>query len=1369
MTTTVDQTDQTTQDQDPLAGYGGGVLTPDNTAVTGTSDLPAPAAAGAVNPFAAYGGDQLHPPPVPGTGMNRSGQIDFGSGGLQPAPVLPAQAPDGLPSQPAAATPPQNWRDRITEELAAPGTTPDTGWRGQVERFGQGTAQGLVNPVLHPWEALQAAGKGLMAGGASGSALGVPAMAVTGNPTIDAQNAEAVADVRQEAGEQGVAMAANPANTAGQMLGGYLLGKVVEPAVAWAKPQPKIVGQNYTATQHASLAGVLARGTIRDTSFFPKEIATDIGSGLRQVVADNPELNPATAATPEDAVARTQAVLEKMQEQTDVAHAQTLAPVKDLPVDPTPLQSAVKFPETLEEFAPEDAAEIKELQRRLGTVKTLGGLNDLRQWLNRELANQFPKNTVAAGRAGAVTKGLEDALGATRDLYYQKLEQATGQNFQWLKRQESSVLKAQEALQNAAPRMAKQQAIAEQPLSARETAAQALKGVDGGFMKGAAKLVANKVLGSTPMTPIQEGLQHFFSNLPEPSPTRLSGQYVQPVTPRTARTQVGTTGNAGAVGAGANAPLVPVRPGPAAVRAPYPQLNPGTAVEPVGPRPVVQPVRRPATEAAQPAETSPAAPARVEVAPGYTAEDVAPIKAKRSNTGTAQEAAFQQRVQENGPQMVADYLKANTKNGVPNIATDAAKEQFPEYVKDRTNQDRLVASAASQVADASLRTVLKKPPAPGKADVRIMTASPGSGKTTGLTTPGEGHVGLDMESILDNQADAVKKVQQIIDSGRRPTILWSYVDDPAKTVGRMIDRARRIGRTVQLSYMAHAYSEIPNVLEHLMQHFGDQLEVQTIDNSGERGSAKLLYNQDRTPEFISKVQQQWTPERTTEAMNERLEQINREKPIPSDIYAAAKATDATGEVNARSGSGSDRPGNSGRNEQPAGGLRSTVLEKPAAPAAATTPVKNSAPPKDSGAATTVKRMRVSDIAVDPKRFQFKLKTDKAGVTDALKGRKWNEDLADAIATWQDPADGKTYVVNGHHRIDLAKANGVEDIDTKPILSAKDAGEARVVGAMQNIAQGKGTAVDAAKFFRDTEATPETLAKRGITLKEKLASEGMALSKLSGPIFDDVVAGKIPESRAVAIGRATENPAEQEAILKTIEAREAKGGRVPDDVVDEMARMARGAGEHTDTQVSLFGTQEMKRNLMLEKAEVSQYIRRRISQERRLFAGVSKENKVAPLAQAGNTINTTENAKIAAGAAQAQELYDRLSTRAGPLDDILNRGAADLAAGKDANGVKSAAYEQARAALSKTLGGAAGPAERGSEAAGATLRPAEVSPGTIQSSKNGVAVRLRDGTRGRIAWQDPEQRIARIKTDDGRNITVKQSELKELEEEAVAKR
>jgi hypothetical protein len=43
---------------------------------------------------------------------------------------------------------------------------------------------------------------------------------------------------------------------------------------------------------------------------------------------------------------------------------------------------------------------------------------------------------------------------------------------------------------------------------------------NGGPIAGTAKLVAKKVLGEMPMTPVQEGVQHFFKDLPQPTPPR---------------------------------------------------------------------------------------------------------------------------------------------------------------------------------------------------------------------------------------------------------------------------------------------------------------------------------------------------------------------------------------------------------------------------------------------------------------------------------------------------------------------------------------------------------------------------------------------------------------------------------------------------------------------------------------------------------------------------------------------------------------------------------------------------------------------------------------------------------------------------------
>ena len=114
------------------------------------------------------------------------------------------------------------------------------------------------------------------------------------------------------------------------------------------------------------------------------------------------------------------------------------------------------------------------------------------------------------------------------------------------------------------------------------------------------------------------------------------------------------------------------------------------------------------------------------------------------------------------------------------------------------------------------------------------------------------------------------------------------------------------------------------------------------------------------------------------------------------------------------------------------------------------------------------RMRVGDLKLAPEKFQYKLATDAKGTSTLLKDTKvFNPELGGVLSVWRDPADGYTYVVNGHHRAELAARTGYKTpLDVRHIKAA-NVQEARAVGARQNIAEGRGTPVDAAKFFRDT--------------------------------------------------------------------------------------------------------------------------------------------------------------------------------------------------------------------------------------------------------------------------------------------------------------
>jgi len=369
-----------------------------------------------------------------------------------------------------------------------------------------------------------------------------------------------------------------------------------------------------------------------------------------------------------------------------------------------------------------------------------------------------------------------------------------------------------------------------------------------------------------------------------------------------------------------------------------------------------------------------------------------------------------------------------------------------------------------------------------------------------------------------------------------------------------------------------------------------------------------------------------------------------------------------------------------------------VPKGPAAPpqaAAVPEGMPNQPPPPGS-----VGKMRVQDISADPDRFQYKAGTGEAGVSNKLKDvSKYNPELAGVVSVWTDPADGKTYVVNGHHRLDLAKRTGADSVNVNSIPAA-NAADARSTGALQNIAEGQGTPVDAAKFFRDSGLTADDLRAKGIRLREAVAQDGMALARLDDPIFHLVSTGNLPVSRAIAIGEATADAAQQWSILKMIGEAEKRGKTVNEGTVSELARFVREAGQQTSTQESLFGAQEQTRNLAIEKAEVSSYIKDQLAKDRRLFGFVAKGGRAEELARGGNVINVGESQKISQEAAQVEELYNRLSSGVGPVSDALNHAASELANGKEPNAVKASAYKAVRDAVSEAFPGVQGPSPRG---------------------------------------------------------------------------
>ena len=337
----------------------------------------------------------------------------------------------------------------------------------------------------------------------------------------------------------------------------------------------------------------------------------------------------------------------------------------------------------------------------------------------------------------------------------------------------------------------------------------------------------------------------------------------------------------------------------------------------------------------------------------------------------------------------------------------------------------------------------------------------------------------------------------------------------------------------------------------------------------------------------------------------------------------------------------------------------------------------------------------SSIAVDPKRFQYKIigELTKTGNVGSLTGvKKWDENLAGIIQVWEDPADKQVYVVNGHNRLDLAKKLGAEEVTIR-YLQANSAKEARGIGALTNIAEGRGTSLDAAKFFRDSGLNKDDLDAKGIPMKESIANNGLALANLSDSLFSRVSLGSLAESRAIAISKIVAKlpPSEkahndQEELLKLIEDREKKGKNITNEVVEELALLLQNAPTQEEEQGGLFGLLGFapeSKSLAIERATLQTGIKKRLSQEAKLFGTVGKSKAAKQLEKAGNQINVEESSQISTVAAKALQAFGDEVKLSGAIGNLLNDAAQKLASGNLPKKEEDKLYDEILTRLRKT--------------------------------------------------------------------------------------
>ncbi len=318
-------------------------------------------------------------------------------------------------------------------------------------------------------------------------------------------------------------------------------------------------------------------------------------------------------------------------------------------------------------------------------------------------------------------------------------------------------------------------------------------------------------------------------------------------------------------------------------------------------------------------------------------------------------------------------------------------------------------------------------------------------------------------------------------------------------------------------------------------------------------------------------------------------------------------------------------------------------------------------------------LHADDVEMDPARFQYKMEVGEEGVSETLKEvRQFDPLYGGVVQVWRDPADGKTYVINGHHRMELAKRSPHKDADPDDpddwswhgemqvrYINAGNERQARAIGALVNIAEGHGTALDAASYMKESGIKAKDLRKHNISLKGKVAEVAAALSDLSPKLFSMVHSKVWSEKRGVIFGKHLPGDERKQDELATYVRDKEEDRKRPftDEEVEEMAFAKSWATETTEEQETLWGKEEKRQDTFAEEAEIANQAKKSFAGVLRKLSGVSSEAAKAIIE--GTGVGKIETRKAKEETARARDLFDAFQRERkykGPLRDALAEAA-----------------------------------------------------------------------------------------------------------------
>ena len=300
------------------------------------------------------------------------------------------------------------------------------------------------------------------------------------------------------------------------------------------------------------------------------------------------------------------------------------------------------------------------------------------------------------------------------------------------------------------------------------------------------------------------------------------------------------------------------------------------------------------------------------------------------------------------------------------------------------------------------------------------------------------------------------------------------------------------------------------------------------------------------------------------------------------------------------------------------------------------------------------RFDPAEIQIDADTFQFKAGGDEFGVTERLQGvTQWDPIKAGQVTVFE-YADGSRFIADGHQRVGLARRiqaqDPTQDVRLYGHLLRETDGitpeMARVIAAVKNIAEGTGTAIDAAKVLR---VAPERVGE--LPPRSALVRQAQGLTLLSDEAFGAVINGVVPSNYAALVGRLIP---EDEGLQSNAISVLAKTDPANEFQAEAIVRQVRDAGAERVTQDSLFGEEIITESYFTERARVLDRAQKQLRQDKAAFSTLVRNAE--RLEAEGNQLARNANQRRATNDTQAISLLQALANRKGPVSDALNAAA-----------------------------------------------------------------------------------------------------------------